>query len=160
VDWLHVDNLVTALLLAADALKETNAPNSSSGGSTTCVAGGRAYFVHDGEPANNFEFLRPIFEGLGYQWPRLRLPYAVVYVFAALCELVCGVARNVAGYPVWVPMLCRMEVAKCAITHYARVSAPAAAAAAVVDMQIITSLIMLHHAALGASQSQLSNALV
>lgn len=63
-DHVHVDNLVHAHLLAADAL----AP-----GSPVC---GRAYFITDGEPARMFEFVRPLFEGLGYTIPRPNIPAA------------------------------------------------------------------------------------
>lgn len=63
-DHVHVDNLVHAHLLAADAL----AP-----GSPVC---GRAYFVADGAPARMFEFARPLFEGLGYSIPRVNVPAA------------------------------------------------------------------------------------
>lgn len=63
-DHVHVDNLVHAHLLAADAL----AP-----GSPVC---GRAYFITDGEPARMFEFARPLFEGLGYTIPKPNIPAA------------------------------------------------------------------------------------
>jgi nucleoside-diphosphate-sugar epimerase len=56
VDWLHVDNLIQSLVLAAKALDRPD-----------CPAGGKAYFVNDGEPANNFDFLMPIVQGLGYR---------------------------------------------------------------------------------------------
>jgi len=61
-DHVHIDNLVHAHLLAADAL----AP-----GSPVC---GKAYFVSDGEPARIFDFVRPLFEGLGYQVPQRSIP--------------------------------------------------------------------------------------
>jgi 3beta-hydroxy-delta5-steroid dehydrogenase/steroid delta-isomerase len=63
-DHVHVDNLVHAHLLAADALTP---------GSPVC---GRAYFVSDGEPAPMFDFVKPFFEGLGFQVPAANLPAA------------------------------------------------------------------------------------
>jgi 3beta-hydroxy-Delta5-steroid dehydrogenase / steroid Delta-isomerase len=63
-DHVHIDNLVHAHLLAADAL----APGSP--------LSGKAYFVSDGEPARMFEFVRPLFEGLGYQVPKRNIPAA------------------------------------------------------------------------------------
>lgn len=61
-DHIHIDSLVHAHLLAAEAL-ETDSP--------VC---GNAYFVSDGEPAHMFDFVRPLFEGLGYKVPRANLP--------------------------------------------------------------------------------------
>jgi len=110
VDWLHVDNLIQSLVLAAKALDRPD-----------CPAGGKAYFVNDGEPANNFDFLMPIVQGLGYRWPRIHLPYRLVHFVALLMEIVCAIAMQAAGRIVWVPMLCRMEVEKCAITHYCKI---------------------------------------
>lgn len=71
VDWLHVENLVEAALLAAKAL----------GAARGHVAAGQAYFVHDDQPGassrvNQFEFLRPLIEGLGYPYPRLSVSAA------------------------------------------------------------------------------------
>jgi 3beta-hydroxy-delta5-steroid dehydrogenase/steroid delta-isomerase len=63
-DHVHVDNLVHAHLLAAEAL---------SIDSPVC---GNAYFVSDGEPAHMFDFVKPFFEGLGYQVPTANLPAA------------------------------------------------------------------------------------
>lgn len=63
-DHVNIDNLVHAHLLAADAM----APDSPVCGS--------AYFISDGEPAHMFDFVRPLFEGLGYQVPKANLPAA------------------------------------------------------------------------------------
>ena len=48
VQWVHVDNLVAGLTLAAQGL--------SAG--RQHVAAGQAYFIADPQPINNFEFLR------------------------------------------------------------------------------------------------------
>jgi 3beta-hydroxy-delta5-steroid dehydrogenase/steroid delta-isomerase len=61
-DHVHVDNLVRAHLLAADAL----GPGSA--------VGGKAYFISDGVPARMFQFLQPFFEGMGYQLPKYDIP--------------------------------------------------------------------------------------
>jgi 3beta-hydroxy-delta5-steroid dehydrogenase/steroid delta-isomerase len=63
-DHVHIDNLVHAHLLAANALRP---------GSPVC---GKAYFVSDGEPARLFQFVRPLFEGLGYKVPTKSIPAA------------------------------------------------------------------------------------
>ncbi|KAJ8407831.1 hypothetical protein AAFF_G00268750 [Aldrovandia affinis] len=59
VEFVHVDNLVLAHELAAAAL----APEKQH------RAAGQAYFISDGRPVNNFEFFRPLVEGLGYSFP-------------------------------------------------------------------------------------------
>ena len=63
-DHVHVDNLVRAHLLAADALVP---------GSPVC---GKGYFISDGVPARMFEFVRPFFKGLGYDLPKYSIPVA------------------------------------------------------------------------------------
>ena len=61
-DHVHVDNLVAAHLLAADALRP---------GGPVC---GKAYFISDGVPARMFQFVEPLFTGLGYARPRYTIP--------------------------------------------------------------------------------------
>jgi 3beta-hydroxy-delta5-steroid dehydrogenase/steroid delta-isomerase len=63
-DHVHVDNLVHAHLLAAQALAADS------------PVAGKAYFVSDGEPAAMFDFVKPFFEGLGYQVPKPNIPAA------------------------------------------------------------------------------------
>jgi 3beta-hydroxy-Delta5-steroid dehydrogenase / steroid Delta-isomerase len=63
-DHVHVDNLVKAHLLAAEAMVP---------GSKVC---GKAYFISDGVPARMFQFVKPFFEGLGYALPKYSIPAA------------------------------------------------------------------------------------
>jgi 3beta-hydroxy-delta5-steroid dehydrogenase/steroid delta-isomerase len=63
-DHVNIDNLVHAHILAAEALNAD---------SPVC---GKAYFISDGEPACMFDFVRPLFEGLGYQVPKHSIPAA------------------------------------------------------------------------------------
>ena len=73
-DHAHIDNLVHAHLLVADALVP---------GSPVC---GKAYFISDGEPARMFDFVRPLFEGLGYQVPKRNIPAAPMRLIATLWQ--------------------------------------------------------------------------
>ncbi|KAK0132979.1 Short-chain dehydrogenase/reductase family 42E member 1 [Merluccius polli] len=93
VEFVHVDNLVSAHKLAAEALTPGREPS----------AAGQAYFISDGRPVNNFEFFRPLVEGLGYRFPTRRLPLSLVYYLAFLTEM---------------PLLTRTEVYKTGVTHY------------------------------------------
>ncbi|KAL8194986.1 UNVERIFIED_CONTAM: hypothetical protein K2H54_043628 [Gekko kuhli] len=105
VDFVHVDNLVQAHVLAAEAL---GAPREH-------VAAGQAYFISDGQPVNNFEFFRPLVEDLGYTFPNLRLPLSLIYFFAFLTEMVHFVVGRLYNFQ---PLLTRTEVYKTGVTHY------------------------------------------
>jgi len=50
--------------------------------------GGNPYFVSDGEPINNFEFFRPLLEGLGYRFPTIRFPVGLMYYCAFFIEII------------------------------------------------------------------------
>ncbi|XP_031561297.1 short-chain dehydrogenase/reductase family 42E member 1-like [Actinia tenebrosa] len=105
VDFVHVDNLVSAHVLAGQALVG-NMPK----------AAGQAYFISDGKPINNFEFFRPLVEGLGYMYPTINLPLSFIYIFAFLTELVHAVVgRYIYNFQ---PMLTRTEVHKTGVTHF------------------------------------------
>ncbi|KAJ7315263.1 hypothetical protein OS493_038836 [Desmophyllum pertusum] len=80
------------------------------------IVAGEAYFISDDSPVNNFEFFRPLIEGLGYTFPKLKLPITLVYMVAFLTELV----HSVVGKYIYnfQPFLTRTEVYKSAVTHY------------------------------------------
>ncbi|KAM9481384.1 short-chain dehydrogenase/reductase family 42E member 1 [Clarias gariepinus] len=105
VEFVHVDNLVCAHELAAEALTDKRQHR----------ADGQAYFISDGRPINNFEFFRPLVEGLGYTFPKLRLPVSLVYFFAFLTEMLHSVIGRVYNFQ---PLLTRAEVYKTGVTHY------------------------------------------
>ncbi|KAM3624770.1 uncharacterized protein V6R79_001364 [Siganus canaliculatus] len=105
VEFVHVDNLVSAHELAADALTSKQQHRSA----------GQAYFISDGRPVNNFEFFRPLVEGLGYPFPKLRLPISLIYFFAFLTEMIHHVIGPFYNFQ---PLLTRTEVYKTGVTHY------------------------------------------
>lgn len=105
VEFVHVDNLVLAHELAAQALTSEK---------QQCSAG-QAYFISDGKPVNNFEFFRPLVEGLGYPFPKLRLPVSLVYFFAFLTEMMHLLIGPLYNFQ---PLLTRAEVYKTGVTHY------------------------------------------
>jgi 3beta-hydroxy-delta5-steroid dehydrogenase/steroid delta-isomerase len=61
LDNSYVHNLIHGFILAAEHLVP--------GG----TAPGQAYFINEGETGNMLEFARPIMEGCGQHWPRLRV---------------------------------------------------------------------------------------
>lgn len=105
VEFVHVDNLVSAHELAAEALAPKKQHRSA----------GQAYFISDGRPVNNFEFFRPLIEGLGYSYPKLRLPISLIYFFAFLTEMV---HHLIGPWYNFQPLLTRTEVYKTGVTHY------------------------------------------
>lgn len=105
VEFVHVDNLVQAHILASEALTAAKGH----------VASGQAYFISDGRPVNNFEFLRPLVEGLGYRFPSIRLPLTLIYCFAFLTEMAHFILGRVYNFQ---PFLTRTEVYKTGVTHY------------------------------------------
>ncbi|KAI4788076.1 hypothetical protein KUCAC02_036080 [Chaenocephalus aceratus] len=105
VEFVHVDNLVSAHELAAEALTSEKQHRSS----------GQAYFISDGRPVNNFEFFRPLVEGLGYPFPKLRLPVSLIYFAAFLTEMIHLLVGPVYNFQ---PLLTRTEVYKTGVTHY------------------------------------------
>lgn len=83
VDWLHVDGLVDASLLAAEALALR--PRAISG---------QSFFISDADPINNFEFLRPLCEEMGHAFPTIQIPTWLVLHAGSLFELLyraCGI---------------------------------------------------------------------
>nr|XP_033797338.1 short-chain dehydrogenase/reductase family 42E member 1 isoform X2 [Geotrypetes seraphini]XP_033797339.1 short-chain dehydrogenase/reductase family 42E member 1 isoform X2 [Geotrypetes seraphini]XP_033797340.1 short-chain dehydrogenase/reductase family 42E member 1 isoform X2 [Geotrypetes seraphini]XP_033797341.1 short-chain dehydrogenase/reductase family 42E member 1 isoform X2 [Geotrypetes seraphini] len=105
VQFVHVDNLVSAHILASEALKPDR----------RCIAAGQSYFISDGKPVNNFEFFRPLVESLGYRFPTIRLPISFVYFFAFLTEQIHFLVGRIYNFQ---PLLTRTEVYKTGVTHY------------------------------------------
>ncbi|CAM5088530.1 unnamed protein product [Natator depressus] len=72
MNWVHVQNLVKAHILAAVALTSER----------NYIASGQAYYINDGKNVNLFEWITPLFEKLGYSPPWIRIPTCFVYVAA------------------------------------------------------------------------------
>ncbi|KAF4115472.1 putative short-chain dehydrogenase/reductase family 42E member 2 [Onychostoma macrolepis] len=104
MNWVHVDNLVMAHVLAADALAADKA----------FVASGQVYFINDGESVNVFEWLTPLFERLGYGRPLIHLPVSLVYSAAILMERLHVALSPIMEIPL---LLTRNEVRNIAVSH-------------------------------------------
>ena len=104
-DWVYADNLVHALVLAAESL-----PKHS----------GEAYFVSDDNPVNNFHFLAQLTEGLGYaNCFTFYVPTVIMFYFGYLIEIIHNlVAKHIYNFA---PFLTRAEVLKVGVTHYANI---------------------------------------
>ncbi|XP_056609326.1 putative short-chain dehydrogenase/reductase family 42E member 2 [Triplophysa dalaica] len=104
MNWVHVDNLVTAHVLAAEGLTTEK----------SFVASGQAYFINDGEAVNVFEWLTPLFERLGYGRPLIHLPVSLVYSAAILMERLHVALSPIVEIPL---LLTRNEVRNIAVSH-------------------------------------------
>ncbi|XP_036031167.1 LOW QUALITY PROTEIN: putative short-chain dehydrogenase/reductase family 42E member 2 [Onychomys torridus] len=104
MNWVHVQNLVQAHMLAAEALTMAKG----------YVASGQAYYINDGESVNLFEWMAPLFERLGYSQPWIWVPTSCVYLTAALMEFLHLALRPICTIP---PLLTRSEVLSVAVTH-------------------------------------------
>ncbi|KAL0993160.1 hypothetical protein UPYG_G00104020 [Umbra pygmaea] len=104
MNWVHVDNLVLAHILAAESLTPKK----------NCVASGQAYFINDGESVNLFEWLTPLFEKLGYSRPLIHLPVSLVYSAAILMECLHLSLKPIVEVPL---LFTRNEVRNIAVSH-------------------------------------------
>ncbi|GAV65834.1 3Beta_HSD domain-containing protein [Cephalotus follicularis] len=113
-DWVFVDNLVLALILASMGLLD-----DIPGREGRPIAAGQPYFISDGSPVNTFEFIRPLLRSLEYDMPKssLAVPHALLLgrVFSAMFTIL---------YP-WLnqhwlpqPFILPAEVYKVGVTHY------------------------------------------
>ncbi|XP_027897204.1 putative short-chain dehydrogenase/reductase family 42E member 2 [Xiphophorus couchianus] len=104
MNWVHVDNLVLAHKLAAEALTKKKG----------CIASGQAYFINDGLSVNLFEWLTPLFEKLGYSRPSITLPVSLVYSAAILVEYLHVILSPVIQVPL---LFTRSEVRNITVSH-------------------------------------------
>ncbi|XP_059461390.1 uncharacterized protein LOC132190417 [Corylus avellana] len=113
-DWIYVDNLVLALILASMGLLD-----DIPGKEKHPVAAGQPYFVSDGCPVNTFEFIRPLLRSLDYDLPKasISLPRALLLgkIFGGFYTIL---------YP-WLnrrwlpqPLMLPAEAYKVGVTHY------------------------------------------
>ncbi|XP_038676818.1 putative short-chain dehydrogenase/reductase family 42E member 2 [Scyliorhinus canicula] len=103
MNWVHVDNLVQAHILAAEALTAAKGH----------IASGQAYYINDGEAVNVFDWLSPLFVKLGYK-PWLHVPVHLIYIAAVIMEYLHTALRPIVEIS---PLLTRNEVRNIAVTH-------------------------------------------
>ncbi|CAK8569761.1 unnamed protein product [Lathyrus sativus] len=113
-DWVFVDNLVLALILASMGLLDDNNEKGKRP-----IAAGQAYFICDGSPVNSFEFLQPLLKSLDYELPKTSLSVEHALVLGRICQGVYTIL-----YP-WLnqrwlpqPFILPSEVHKVGVTHY------------------------------------------
>ncbi|KAL3830550.1 hypothetical protein ACJIZ3_019352 [Penstemon smallii] len=113
-DWVYVDNLVLALLLASMGLLD-----DIPGREGQPVAAGQPYFISDGSPVNSFEFLKPLLKSLDYDLPKLSITVSHALLLGNFFKVFYSLL-----YPLlrrrWLPqpLILPAEVYKVGVTHY------------------------------------------
>ncbi|KAI1902696.1 hypothetical protein AGOR_G00018670 [Albula goreensis] len=93
VDFTFVENVVHGHILAAERLRPE---------SPLC---GKAYHITNDEPVYFWDFMSQVLVGLGYDPPKYRLPYQLVYVLAMVLWLLVLFLRPVLQLrPTFTPM--------------------------------------------------------
>ncbi|KAJ8427515.1 hypothetical protein Cgig2_008875 [Carnegiea gigantea] len=113
-DWLYVDNLVLALVLASMGLLDDNPARKGKP-----MAAGQAYFISDGHPVNTCQFLSPLLKSLDYDMPKITLPLPFALVFAKICWVLYTILYPWLDKP-WLPqpIFLPAEIYKLGVTHY------------------------------------------
>lgn len=131
VEFVHIENLVSAHIRAAERLMKIPLsihqnpklnhtdyiyPDQSNkfGENQRKVVAGQVYFISDCHPINNFEFFRPMIEGLGYKYPIINMPTTFMFYLAWTIEIIHKLVRKFINFQ----PLTRAEIYKVAVTHY------------------------------------------
>ena len=91
-DWVYVDNLCHAIILAQSRMDKVR---------------GNAFFIGDGEPCNTIDMSAPLWTMVSGQTPgNLWIPFRLIYWVAFIFEMLR------------IPLLSRAETCKVAVTHW------------------------------------------
>lgn len=82
------------------------------------ILGGQAYFISDGEPIDNLEFFRPLMEGLGYSFPKWRVPLWLIWLVVYAIQFIYNFVTFLNPSWAFSPFLTPCEVLKTSVTHY------------------------------------------
>ncbi|XP_020583959.1 short-chain dehydrogenase/reductase family 42E member 1 [Phalaenopsis equestris] len=114
-DWVYVDNLVLALILASMGLLD-----DIPGRKGHPIAAGQAYFISDGSPVNTFNsIINPVFKRLDYDVPKITISVKHALLMSRICWFICMFLYPWLNRP-WVPgpLILPAEVYKIGVTHY------------------------------------------
>lgn len=108
VDWVHVDNLTHAYVQLVKKLLQVKSADEKPAG--------RPYFISDGSPVDNFEFLKPLVLARGRKFPTIILPVSFMFLVSKMFETIFYVSKSL-GCTIEPPLI-SAEIAKVGITHY------------------------------------------
>lgn len=114
-DWVYVDNLVQALILASMGLID----DSTDKKGLPTVAG-QAYFISDGSPVNSTDSIfGPLLKSLDYTVPKFTIEVRHALLISRIFRFVWMLFSPWFNHP-WVPgpLLLPAEVYKIGVTHY------------------------------------------
>ncbi|KAJ0255951.1 hypothetical protein HA466_0089870 [Hirschfeldia incana] len=108
IDWICVDNIVLALMLATTSLFSEHSK-----------VAGKAYFVSDGNPINFFEFLQPLLKNLDYDLPKSSLSIPLAVSLGNICKATYIMLSPLLNQR-WIPqpLILPPEVYKVGVTNY------------------------------------------
>lgn len=96
MDWTYAGNVATAHLCAADVLL-LNSPASSTTTKKSSNAAGRAYFITNDDPRGFWEFMGDIVVPLGYEGPRIHMPFWFVFLIACIMSYIVAPLASLLG---------------------------------------------------------------
>ena len=108
VDWVHIENLIRAFILASAKLVSVDDPKK--------IPSGRAYFISDDSPIHSWEFLRPLAKANNCEFPTICIPVFLMLYIAYFNEKIHLIFKF---FGIHIEPFCsRAEVYKVGITHY------------------------------------------
>ncbi|CAL1383588.1 unnamed protein product [Linum trigynum] len=114
-DWVYVENLVLALILASIGLSDGRGDLEGK----SPVASGQAYFISDGSPINSYKFMQPLLRSLGYDIPKVSVPVSHVIATARASWTIYKFLYTWLNHA-WLPppLILPAEIYKVGVTHY------------------------------------------
>ena len=121
MDWTYAGNVAAAHLAADEKLEQEEEKKSddakSTKKSTSSVSiAGKPYFVTNDDPRPFWGFMGDLLEPLGYERPRVRLPFWPLYVISLLVAAVVALLNLIPGLTVpssdFSPMRIRISAAE------------------------------------------------
>lgn len=80
MDWTYAGNVATAHLRAAEMLMDKP--------SIVSRVAGRPFFITNDDPRGFWEFMKDVCDGLGYDGPRIKLPFWLVFMIACFVSYI------------------------------------------------------------------------
>lgn len=93
----------------------------NASGEDQVAPGGPIYFISDGTPVDNFEFLRPLCCARDAPYPEIVFPVWFMLIIGYISEMIFHIFKKLFGVTIE-PFLTRAEVLKVGVTHFFSIS--------------------------------------
>ena len=107
MDWTYAGNVAAAHLAADEKLEQEekddgakSTKKTAAATATTSVVAGKPYFVTNDDPRSFWGFMGDLLEPLGYERPRVKLPFWPLYAISWLVAAVVALLNLVPGLTV------------------------------------------------------------